>query len=48
MFPPLAEWFLSPNPDLEINAQEMPLSPREWLLKGHAVEAVVKLAQGFE
>jgi len=44
----VAEWFLSPNPDLEINAQEMPLSPREWLLKGHAVEAVVKLAQGFE
>src|ERR1700684_4117660 len=39
---------LSTNPDLEINAQEMPLSPREWLLKGHAVEAVVKLAQGFE
>jgi hypothetical protein len=44
----VAEWFLSSNPDLEINAQEMPLSPREWLLKGHAVEAVVKLAQGFE
>src|ERR1700735_4453919 len=44
----VAEWFLSPNPDLEINAQEMPLSPREWLLKGHAIEEVVKLAQGFE
>ena len=44
----VAEWFLSSNPDLEINAQEMPLSPREWLLKGHAVEEVVKLAQGFE
>jgi hypothetical protein len=44
----VAEWFLSPNPDLEIDAQETPLSPREWLLKGHAVEPVVKLAQGFE
>ena len=44
----VAEWFLSPNPDLEIDAREMPLSPREWLLKGHAVEAVIKLAQGFE
>jgi hypothetical protein len=44
----VAEWFLSPNPDLEIDAQEEPLSPREWLLKGHPVEAVVKLAQGFE
>jgi hypothetical protein len=44
----VAEWFLSPNPDLEIDEQETPLSPREWLLKGHAVEAVVKLAQGFD
>jgi hypothetical protein len=44
----VAEWFLSPNPDLEIDAQEMPLSPRQWLLKGHAVEPVVMLAKGFE
>jgi hypothetical protein len=44
----VAEWFLSPNPDLEIDAQEMPLSPREWLIKGHAVEVVAALAQGFE
>ena len=29
----VAEWFLSPNPDLEIETQETPLSPREWLLK---------------
>jgi hypothetical protein len=44
----VAQWFLSPNPDLEIDARETPLSPREWLLKGQAVGAVVKLAQGFE
>jgi hypothetical protein len=44
----VAEWFLSPNPDLETDAQETPLSPREWLLKGHPVEPVAKLAQGFE
>jgi hypothetical protein len=44
----VAEWFLSPNPDLEINTQAEPSSPREWLLKGHSVQAVVKLAQGFE
>jgi hypothetical protein len=44
----VAEWFLSPNPDLEVAAQESPLSPREWLLQGQAVETVVKLAQGFE
>ena len=44
----VAEWFLSPNPDLEIESQEEPLSPREWLLKGHPVDAVVSLAEGFE
>jgi hypothetical protein len=44
----VAEWFLSPNPDLEIETQETPLSPREWLLKGHAVEAVATIARGFE
>jgi hypothetical protein len=44
----VAEWFLSPNPDLEMDAQEAPLSPREWLLQGQPVEPVVKLAQGFE
>ncbi|MDR5725878.1 MAG: hypothetical protein RB191_00255 [Terriglobia bacterium] len=44
----VAEWFLSPNPDLEIDEQEAPLSPRAWLLKGHSVDAVVGLAHGFE
>jgi hypothetical protein len=43
----VAEWFLSSNPDLEIVEQEQPLSPREWLLKGHSAVAVVNLAQGF-
>lgn len=41
----VAEWFLSPNPDLEIGDEV--LSPREWLMKGESVEAVVKLAEGF-
>jgi len=44
----VAEWFLSPNPDLELVDRETPLSPREWLLKGESVAAVVKLAHGFE
>jgi hypothetical protein len=44
----VAEWFLSPNPDLEIDSQENPLSPRDWLLSGAQVEAVVALARGFE
>jgi hypothetical protein len=44
----VAEWFLSPNPDLEVAESEAPVSPREWLLRGLNVDAVVKLAQGFE
>jgi hypothetical protein len=44
----VAEWFLSPNPDLELEKQEAPTSPRDWLLKGERVDAVVKLAEGFE
>ncbi len=44
----VAEWFLSPNPDLEIAERELPLSPRDWLLRGNPVTAVVTLAQGFE
>ncbi|HTD72569.1 MAG TPA: hypothetical protein VK652_03510 [Steroidobacteraceae bacterium] len=44
----VAEWFLSPNPDLEIDAQETPLSPREWLLQGQAVGPVVALAGMLE
>ena len=42
----VAEWFLSPNPDLEIGDRD--ISPRQWLLSGRAVAAVVALARGFE
>jgi len=42
----VAEWFLSPNPDLEVEDDENPLSPRDWLLSGAPVEAVVTLARG--
>ena len=44
----VAEWFLAPNPDLELEDEDAPLSPREWLLRGERVEAAVKLAQSFE
>jgi hypothetical protein len=44
----VADWFLSPNPDLEDANQSEPLSPRDWLLRGNPVLAVVALAQGFE
>jgi hypothetical protein len=42
----VAEWFLSPNPDLELGTGAV--CPREWLLRGEAVDAVVTLARGFE
>jgi hypothetical protein len=42
----VAQWFLAANPDLE--AGERTLSPRNWLLQGRPVEAVVELARGFE
>jgi hypothetical protein len=42
----VAQWFLAPNADLE--AGERDLSPREWLLRGKPVDAVVVLARGFE
>lgn len=44
----VAEWFLSPNPDLELAEQDSPLSPRDWLLHGELVTAVVALARAFE
>jgi hypothetical protein len=44
----VAEWFLSPNPDLELAEQDSPLSPRDWLLHGEPVTAVVALARAFE
>jgi hypothetical protein len=40
----VAEWFLSPNPDLELEEQAASLSPRDWLLKGESVAAAVELA----
>jgi len=44
----VAEWFLSSSPDLELEKQGAALSPRDWLLKGESVSAVVRLAKGFE
>ncbi len=41
----VAEWFLSPNPDLEIDGRETPLSPREWLLRGASPRRIAELAR---
>jgi len=41
----VAEWFLSPNPDLEVDDREQLLSPRKWLLRGLPPERVAELAR---
>jgi hypothetical protein len=41
----VATWFLEPNIDLETEAGRAPLSPRAWLLRGRAPDAVTQLAQ---
>ena len=42
----VAQWFLSSSLELEVRGKAV--SPRQWLLSGGAVEAVVQLALGFE
>lgn len=41
----VAEWFLSPNSDLEIEGKDRPFSPRDWLLRGLPPERVAELAR---
>src|SRR6266851_633612 len=40
----VVDWFVLPDPDLQLDSDAAPLSPREWLLSGRPVEAVVTLA----
>lgn len=44
----VAEWFLAPHPDLELEDPPTAVSPRQWLLSGRPVERVVALARGLE
>jgi hypothetical protein len=41
----VAEWFLTPNPDLELDRQARVLSPREWLLRGMSSRRLAELAR---
>ena len=41
----VAEWFLSPNPDLEDGGERALLSPRRWLLRGLPPGRVAALAR---
>lgn len=44
----VAHWFLSPSPDLIVDGEgEEPVSPRDWLLAGHAPAEVARLASGL-
>src|SRR5205814_4080082 len=40
----VVDWFVLPDSDLQLDSDTAPVSPREWLLSGRPVEAVVKLA----
>jgi excisionase family DNA binding protein len=43
---PLQNFFMSPNPDLYLDAEEeVPVSPRDWLLSGGTPEAVIPMAR---
>lgn len=39
------DWFDLPDPDLELDSDGPALSPREWLLSGRPIGAVVALAR---
>jgi hypothetical protein len=41
----VVDWFLLPDPELQSDSDASPLSPREWLLSGRAIETVAKLAR---
>jgi len=43
----VVDWFVLPDPDLQLESDAAPLSPREWLLSGRPVEAVITLARDF-
>ena len=41
----VVDWFLLPDPELQSDSDASPLSPREWLLSGRAIEPVARLAR---
>ena len=41
----IVDWFVLPDPDLQLDSDAAPFNPREWLLSGRPVEAVVTLAR---
>jgi hypothetical protein len=41
----VVDWFLLPDSDLQLDSDTAPASPREWLLSGRPIDAVVTLAR---
>ena len=41
----IVDWFALPDPELQLDKDAAPASPREWLLSGRPIEAVVTLAR---
>jgi hypothetical protein len=41
----IVDWFVLPDPDLQLDDDPVPLSPRAWLLSGRPVEPAVTLAR---
>jgi len=41
----IVDWFVLRDPDLQLDSDAAPLSPREWLLSGRPVEVVVNFAR---
>jgi hypothetical protein len=39
------DWFLLPEPELKLESDQTPLSPRAWLLSGRPIDAVAKVAR---
>ena len=43
----VVDWFALPDPDLQLNGDAAPLSPREWLMSGRPAEPVIELARNL-
>jgi hypothetical protein len=41
----VVDWFLLSEPELQLDSDAAPLSPREWLLAGRPIDAVARIAR---